>query len=67
MYQIAGVDAAKLTFPTFPATGRLYDGFVPERRGDDNFLIERDEPMIAARTCDGATGPDGGKCVARAK
>ncbi|WP_145961029.1 hypothetical protein [Sphingosinithalassobacter portus] len=67
MSQIADVDATRVIFRTFPATGRLYDGSVLERRADDNFLIERDEPMIAERICDGAIGPDGGKCVARAK
>ncbi|MGF7149352.1 hypothetical protein FHS96_002994 [Sphingomonas zeicaulis] len=68
LYQIVDVAADRLTFRTFTASGKLYDGFELERGADgNNRLFEIDEPMIAVRTCNGDMGPDGGRCVARGK
>ncbi|WP_416462312.1 metallophosphoesterase [Sphingomonas sp. VDB2] len=60
-----GID--RLTFRTFTASGKLYDGFDLEKRADGNHLTGTTEPTIAQRTCTGNIGPDGGKCVARGK
>ncbi|MBZ9649966.1 metallophosphoesterase family protein [Sphingobium sp. 3R8] len=60
-----GID--RLTFRTFTASGKLYDGFDLEKRADGNHLTDTTEPTIAQRTCTGLIGPDGGKCVARGK
>ena len=68
LYQIVDVDNDRLSMRTYTASGKLYDGFALERRKDGrNRLIELDEPMLAQRTCTGNVGPDGGRCVARAK
>jgi len=68
LYQIVDVEPRRLQFRTYTATGRLYDGFDLTRGADgNNRLTETNEPKIAERTCDGAVGPDGGKCVARGK
>lgn len=68
LYQIVDVDGGRLSFRTFTASGRLYDGFDLERGADGfNRLKEIAEPKIAERFCTGAVGPDGGQCVARAK
>ena len=68
LYQVVDVAGDRLQFRTYTASGKLYDGFVLARGADGrNRLIELQEPMIAVRTCTGATGPDGGPCVARGK
>ncbi|KTE02878.1 hydrolase [Sphingopyxis sp. H115] len=67
LYQIVDVDPVRLKFRTYTASGRLYDGFDLERTAAGNRLHEIAEPTIAARTCSGETGPDGGRCVARGK
>ncbi|WP_428678498.1 fibronectin type III domain-containing protein [Sphingopyxis sp.] len=67
LYQIIDVDAKRLKFRTFTASGKLYDGFDLERTAKGNRLSEIDEPTLAARRCSGDTGPDGGRCVARGK
>jgi len=68
LYQIVDVAGDRLTFRTYTASGRLYDGFVLARGKDGaNRLSDLAEPMIAVRTCNGAVGPDGGKCVARGR
>jgi hypothetical protein len=68
LYQIVDVAGARLQFRTYTASGKLYDGFDLERgRDGNNRLMEIDEPMLAERTCNGPVGPDGGKCMARAK
>lgn len=67
LYQVIDVDGDRLKFRTFTASGQLYDGFDLERRVDGNHLTETSEPTIAQRTCNGAIGPDGGRCVARSK
>lgn len=67
LYQIVDAEDDRLRFRTYTASGKLYDGFDLERREDGNHLVETDEPLIAVRKCDGATGPDGGACVARGK
>ncbi|HET6524577.1 metallophosphoesterase family protein [Sphingopyxis sp.] len=67
LYQIVDVEPQWLKFRTYTASGRLYDGFDLERTGAGNRLHEIAEPTIAARSCSGETGPDGGRCVARGK
>lgn len=67
LYQIVDVEPKRLTFRTYTASGRLYDGFDLERTAAGNRLHEIGEPTIAARRCSGETGPDGGACVARGK
>ena len=67
LYQIVDVESKRLKFRTYTASGRLYDGFDLERTTAGNRLHEITEPTIAARTCSGETGPDGGHCVARGK
>ena len=67
LYQIVDVEPKRLTFRTYTASGRLYDGFELERTAAGNRLHETGEPTIAARRCSGETGPDGGACVARGK
>ena len=67
LYQVVDVAGDSLKFRTFTASGKLYDGFDLERRTDGNHMVELDEPMLGLRVCNGAIGPDGGKCVARAK
>lgn len=67
LYQIVDVEPQRLKFRTFTATGSLYDGFDLERTPAGNRLSEISEPTIAARTCNGEVGPDGGLCVATGK
>lgn len=67
LYQIVDVEPRRLKFRTFTATGSLYDGFDLERTAAGNRLSEISEPAIAARTCKGEVGPDGGFCVATGK
>lgn len=67
LYQVVDVDGDRLKFRTYTASGKLYDGFDLQKRTDGNRLSEIREPTIAQRTCNGAVGPDGGKCVARGK
>lgn len=64
LYQIVDVEAQRLRFRTYTATGTLYDGFDLVRRADGRKRLDerRDLPMI--RRCVGKTGPDGGGCVA---
>ena len=66
-YQIVDVEPKRLKFRTFTASGKLYDGFDLERTADGNRLNEITEPTLAARTCSGEVGPDGGRCVASGK
>ena len=62
------VAGERLTFRTYTASGKLYDGFELVRGADGlNRLNDLNEPMIEERTCNGDVGPDGGKCVARKK
>ena len=67
LYQIVDVAGDRLAFRTYTASGKLYDGFDLHKRADGNHLTDTTEPTIAQRTCTGNVGPDGGKCVARAK
>ena len=67
LYQIIDVEPKRLEFRTFTASGKLYDGFDLERTAGGNRLTEIAEPTLAARTCTGDVGPDGGVCVARGK
>lgn len=67
LYQI-DVEADRLKFRTFTASGILYDGFDLTRRADGrNMLSDLPHPLPSVRTCTGGTGPDGGACVARGK
>lgn len=67
LYQIVDVEPKRLRFRTYTASGKLYDGFNLDRTDGGNRLTEIDEPTIAARTCAGQVGPDGGRCVASGK
>lgn len=76
LYQIVDVDGDRLTFRTYTASGRLYDGFVLTKGADGlNRLAETTEPVLAERFCTQGSaaagperiGPDGGRCVAREK
>lgn len=67
LYQIVDVDPKRLKFRTFTASGKLYDGFDLERTAAGNRLSEITDPTLAARTCSGDIGPDGGRCIASGK
>ena len=67
LYQIVDVEPKRLRFRTFTASGKLYDGFDLDRTAAGNRLSEIAEPTLAARTCSGNVGPDGGRCVAKGK
>jgi len=68
LYQIVDVEADRLRFRTYTASGKLYDGFDLHRAADGSKRLEEPkEAMLRERTCNGSTGPDGGPCVARAK
>lgn len=68
LYQIVDVEADRLKFRTYTASGKLYDGFDLHRGADGRKTLEEvKEPTIAVRTCTGTVGPDGGACVARGK
>ncbi|MFT3996578.1 MAG: metallophosphoesterase family protein [Asticcacaulis sp.] len=67
LYQTVDVEADRLKFRSFTASGKLYDGFDLLRGRKGNQLIELKEPMLGLRTCHGDVGPDGGGCVARDK
>lgn len=68
LYQIIDVEADRLKFRTFTASGLLYDGFDLTRRADGrNMLSDLAQPLPPVRSCTGDTGPDGGTCVARGK
>jgi len=68
LYQVVDVDRKQISFRTFTASGKLYDGFTLSRQADGTKrLADLDEPMIAVRTCNGNVGPDRGACVARGK
>jgi hypothetical protein len=68
LFQIVDVNAGKLQFRTYTASGTLYDGFDLERGSDGrNRLKELPDALPRLRTCTGAIGPDGGPCLGRAK
>lgn len=68
LYQLIDVDADRLSFRAFTATGRLYDAFTLTRGADGlNRLTETEETLLAARRCDGAAGPDDRPCTAEIK
>lgn len=68
LYQLVDVEADRLNFRAFTATGRLYDAFTLVKGEDGlNRLIETDETLLAARRCDGAAGPDDRPCTAEIK
>lgn len=68
LFQIVDVEAERLRFRTYTATGMLYDGFDLARGSDGrNRLTDVAEPLPPVRACTGAVGPDGGACVARGK
>jgi len=68
LYQLIDVDADRLSFRAFTATGRLYDAFTLTRGEDGlNRLAETEETLLALRRCDGAAGPDDRPCTAEIK
>lgn len=68
LYQLIDVEADKLSFRAFTATGQLYDAFTLERGADGrNRLTESDQSLLALRRCDGAAGPDDRPCTAEIK
>lgn len=68
LYQRIDVEADRLVFQAFTATGRLYDGFELTRRSDGTKQIKTLPGVTGPeRRCSGQTGPDGAPCVARAK
>ena len=68
LFQIVDVDAGKLQFRTYTASGTLYDGFDLERGSDGrNRLKELPDTLPRVRTCTGDVGPDGGPCLGRTK
>lgn len=68
LYQLIDVEADRLLFRAFTATGQLYDAFTLTRGADGrNRLTETDQTLLAARRCQGAAGPDDRPCSARGK
>ncbi|MFK0299487.1 fibronectin type III domain-containing protein [Brevundimonas sp. NPDC090276] len=68
LYQLIDVEADRLSFRAFTATGQLYDAFTLTRGGDGrNRLAESDQSLLALRRCDGAAGPDDRPCTAEIK
>ena len=68
LYQLIDVEADRLSFRAFTATGQLYDAFTLARGADGrNRLTESDESLLALRRCDGAAGPDDRPCTAEIK
>jgi len=68
LYQLIDVEADRLSFRAFTATGQLYDAFTLTRGADGrNRLIESDQSLLALRRCDGAAGPDDRPCTAEIK
>ncbi|WP_420478683.1 fibronectin type III domain-containing protein [Brevundimonas sp. FT23028] len=68
LYQLIDVEADRLSFRAYTATGRLYDAFILTRGADGlNRLTETEETLLAARRCDGAAGPDDRPCTAEIK
>jgi len=68
LYQLIDVEADRLSFRAFTATGQLYDAFTLTRGADGrNRLSESDQSLLALRRCDGAAGPDDRPCTAEIK
>ena len=68
LYQLIDVEADRLSFRAFTATGGLYDAFTLERQADGTKrLIETQDTLLALRRCDGAAGPDDRPCTAEIK
>ena len=67
LFQIVDVEADRLKFRTYTASGRAYDGFDLVRGGDGRNRLTEIDGLIPVRTCKGTEGPDGGPCVARGK
>ena len=68
LYQLIDVEADRLLFRAFTATGQLYDAFTLTRGADGrNRLTETDQTLLATRRCQGAAGPDDRPCSARGK
>jgi hypothetical protein len=68
LYQLIDVEADRLSFRAFTATGQLYDAFTLTRGSDGrNRLTESDQSLLALRRCDGAAGPDNRPCTAEIK
>jgi len=67
LFQVIDVEADRLRFRTYTATGRLYDGFDLDRGSDGRNRLTEVTPLPAERFCTGDTGPDGGPCTARSR
>ena len=68
LYQVIDVADDHIAFQAFTADGGLYDAFTLQRGADGrNRLVETDRPLVAARRCDGAVGPDDRPCTAEIK
>ena len=68
LYQLIDVEADRLSFRAFTATGGLYDAFTLERQADGTKrLVETQDTLLALRRCDGAAGPDDRPCTAEIK
>jgi hypothetical protein len=67
LFQIVDVEAEKLVFRTYTASGILYDGFDLTRGADGRNRMTDVGGLPPVRTCTGTVGPDGGACVARGK
>lgn len=66
LYQQVHVAENRLSFRTYTATGRLYDGFDLERAADGRkHLTELPVVETPLRTCAGSEGPDGLPCTAK--
>ncbi|EKY28975.1 Ser/Thr phosphatase family protein [Brevundimonas diminuta 470-4] len=68
LYQLIDVEADRLSFRAFTATGGLYDAFTLERQADGTKrLVETPDTLMVKRRCNGAAGPDDRPCTARGK
>jgi acid phosphatase type 7 len=68
LWQRFDVEADRILFRAFTATGRLYDGFELARGADGrNRISPLSEDMGPVRRCESVHGPDGLPCTARGK
>ncbi|WP_024891603.1 purple acid phosphatase family protein [Luteimonas huabeiensis] len=59
LFQVLRIDGDRLAYEARTATGRLYDAFVLQRRGDAVALIEHTEGRIPQRDCPREATPKG--------
>jgi hypothetical protein len=68
LYQVVDVEADRLVFRAYTATGRLYDGFALRRAADGSKrLLELEGTPMPVRQCAQGMGPDGLPCTAEPK